>query len=684
MKLGSFNVEMDVSTGVSALKDADDWTPDFPNPPDRRFNYFKLLDEGKQSGIGVAGAKKKVAVIGAGAAGMSAARELYRSGFDVTIYEASDRIGGRLYTQPIMNDAGTSLELGAMRFPFFSGSGDTTTALQSQNCLLAYYLLHDQSDNDPVQDPDYRRQAKLSAFPNPGAAPGGTGIYINDGFGPLKGGRLPFQRPTLIQWDKGSGGPDNPDLMTVTNILNTFITFFTDIAKAEWAKATTDKDDPWLDFWIKVANNYEKMTFEDMVRTPVVKESDYNNDGWFGGLGMTDDQISILAAIGTGDGSWGAFYNVGAMWWMRCSLFGFSTNLQTVAGFENSTSDPLPYYGSGSLTDTAGNSIPGPLYRGIQSVCELLLFMPPPEGGDSLYDATQGGNCALYTRTPVTKIRKDGDSLFVQAGTQHSDTFDHVVVASPTWATQLSIQFEGFSKDIFPAEVTAAINQQHIIASCKVFYPLTQPYWAETDASAAPTDIPQIIVTDTAVQDAYGLKWNAGSGGSGGGAVLASYTWEDDARKLLATPDEELADFVLAGLDRIISETTTGGDRIDDYIDRSQKPVVFHWILQPSFRGCAKLYRAWDWNNNYALLTYNQLHSADSGLCFAGEAYDVEGGWTEPALRGGVDATIRIIANSGGSFNNPNFTIDQYPDYRTDVRLDPIYPQSSASTMPSR
>ena len=54
--------------------------------------------------------KNKVLVIGAGISGLAAAKNLNDSGYDVTILEAKDRIGGRLYTD---RSFGVPLEVGA-------------------------------------------------------------------------------------------------------------------------------------------------------------------------------------------------------------------------------------------------------------------------------------------------------------------------------------------------------------------------------------------------------------------------------------------------------------------------------------------------------------------------------------------------------------------------------------------
>ncbi|RIK09564.1 MAG: monoamine oxidase [Acidobacteria bacterium] len=52
----------------------------------------------------------RIAVIGAGMAGLTAASELARRGFDVTVFEARNRIGGRIYTD---NSLGVPIDFGA-------------------------------------------------------------------------------------------------------------------------------------------------------------------------------------------------------------------------------------------------------------------------------------------------------------------------------------------------------------------------------------------------------------------------------------------------------------------------------------------------------------------------------------------------------------------------------------------
>lgn len=76
-------------------------------------DYLSII----RDGIGETADPKKIIIIGAGMAGLTAASLLKETGHDVNIIEANSRIGGRIYTLREPLAPGNYLELGAMRFP---------------------------------------------------------------------------------------------------------------------------------------------------------------------------------------------------------------------------------------------------------------------------------------------------------------------------------------------------------------------------------------------------------------------------------------------------------------------------------------------------------------------------------------------------------------------------------------
>lgn len=70
-----------------------------------------------KSGLPRHDVKKKVVIVGAGMAGLVAGYELKKAGYDVTILEAQNRIGGRVYTVRDPFRDGLYGEAGAMRIP---------------------------------------------------------------------------------------------------------------------------------------------------------------------------------------------------------------------------------------------------------------------------------------------------------------------------------------------------------------------------------------------------------------------------------------------------------------------------------------------------------------------------------------------------------------------------------------
>jgi monoamine oxidase len=87
------------------------WNPQhFPDDP---FDYLALV----KKGLPRARRPRTVLIVGAGAAGLTAAFELLRAGHEPLILEASHRAGGRLYTMREAFSAGLYGEAGSMRIP---------------------------------------------------------------------------------------------------------------------------------------------------------------------------------------------------------------------------------------------------------------------------------------------------------------------------------------------------------------------------------------------------------------------------------------------------------------------------------------------------------------------------------------------------------------------------------------
>jgi monoamine oxidase len=623
-----------ISFNFKLIKSAkSSWTPSFPNPADFRFDYFKLMEDSPH-GLATlpAGAKKRVAVVGAGVAGMTAARELLRCGFEVTLFEASSRIGGRLFTQHNPNgETQAQMEMGAMRMPFF-------TKPDSHNSLLAYYLNFETKKTHPLQHAN---------FPNPGAAPGNTGIYLNRGLGP----NLEFTSPHLIAWPDGQS-PDNPTLKALSEKVDAFGKDFSIPAKMYY----NQDNDHWTICWDKIVAHYESMTFNALVLAPKMNAQEITQkvsnlstfDGDLGGMGMNASEAQLLYTIGVGDGSWGAFYSIAALWFLRCTYFGFSSNLQTIEGFAGA--EKMPHFNK-PVKDSKGRPLQPPLYEGIQGLVEYLFYVAAPNMKHSLYEAAK-----LYVNTPVTRIEKQADgSILLKHGTDHATSHvDYVIVTATQWATQMSIDFVGFSEAQLPQNKITGQNTQHNISSCKLFFPLKDKFW-----QLPGNKIPQVIITDTFVQDTYALSWT--NKPQDKGVLLASYTWEDDSLKLLPFNEKELATLVLEELSNI-TKTTVGQD-IAVHVDHS-KPVMLQWIKQPTYIGCSKLYRAENEAYNLLDLSYNQNYGKLSSLYYAGENYSVEGGWTEPALRSAMDCVLQLLHHSHAKFNALGFDFARdYPKW---------------------
>jgi monoamine oxidase len=86
----------------------------YPSLPEEKLaQYLSIVEHGLEK----TATPKKIIVIGAGIAGLTAAYELLRAGHEVVLLEASNRVGGRCYSMREPFTDGLYGEAGAMRFP---------------------------------------------------------------------------------------------------------------------------------------------------------------------------------------------------------------------------------------------------------------------------------------------------------------------------------------------------------------------------------------------------------------------------------------------------------------------------------------------------------------------------------------------------------------------------------------
>ncbi|WP_095051209.1 FAD-dependent oxidoreductase [Pseudomonas sp. Irchel s3b2] len=617
------------------------WATRFPNPPDLCFDYRALVEQ--ENGIAKAtDPQHKICIIGAGVTGLTAARELYRCGFtQITLIEQSRRIGGRHLTipgSPHSPMSHTPFEMGAMRMPFFNRADEPPTEGRS---LMAYYAK--------------AFDLAFSDFANPGSQwVTSTGIYLREGS--MGGGPT----PQMLIWknEDGQTPPPGEELQKVYAKWRAFADRMTRHVAEVYASPE------WEAMWAAIVEKYESVSFRDLVSMPAMQAWDERSPGDFGGMGMSAQESAIFYAIGIGDGSWGAFYDVCSLYPLRTAIFGFSSQLQLIQGRVDSMGDPLdsPYLHSEAVFDSMGLSFDRPRYIGLAALDECLLFMKTDETGKSFYDHCQERDNGLLTDSSVTRLEKlTNQKTRVYYNWKHShpeqiqerfDDFDSVIMTLPSWLIETRIKLENFTPQMLPFETINAYKTAHWETSCKVFAPLKKSFLSKN------SKIPQAIVTDSFIHDVYTYRYNDSYSYD---CILLSYTWEDDATKLASFTDKELVNTCAKELDRILMNSANIQEKISPYIGLDQA-VVQRWMTDKNALGCAKLYRPGTYYDAVGLMKYNRDFAHVSGLYFSGESFSVDAGWTEPCFRGAVDAVIHICNKTDAAFNG-GFSMSDYPHY---------------------
>lgn len=355
----------------------------------------------------------RVAVIGSGGAGLAAAYELLRCGLSVTVYEATSRIGGRLFTSPSSTGDGNVFEMGAMRFT------------PSEQVLHWYGNLFNQTfpgsvvfDNGPFPDP---------------------GEYLT---------YIAFQGQTYV-WDPSNpgGNPLPPSFDTVSNGWNAFMT--DGFASADgsiklvapatitgWLADPADNAGNVVQAWQGYIDAFANSSLYEAVVRIFTDPNAPNGAQW----GQTD--FEFFGALGTGFGGFGPLFPI-------CFL------------------DILRF-----VID-AVDSDQHELVTGVQSIVDGFLNQPieQPDGNVT----TVGAN--VVTETPVVAVASNGQFVTLTFGDGAQATFDRVVVATSHRSMEITMGLGASVSGYPLSETVAdAIRRVHLENSSKVFAE-TSAFW---------------------------------------------------------------------------------------------------------------------------------------------------------------------------------------------------------------
>ncbi|MEM1102802.1 MAG: FAD-dependent oxidoreductase [Pseudomonadota bacterium] len=689
------------SVGPSDRADPNNTTFLYPTGyPDFRLHYQSLLDEthfngeppsesdpssvfGNATGDPIAkfaqGRAPKIAVVGGGMAGLTAAHELARAGGDIYIFEAGDRLGGRHYSHKFDENDVVAAELGAMRFP----------ASLSTVYHYARYLniSWDRTGN----------------FPDPGAPDIVTAVNVPSLGDAPPGGMNPGKWPyiyanSITGWDL---------VEAMQEAFGNWVSAEKTVGQSRWQAGTFD------DFWNSKTNDFKNITFGAKMQE--VFENDAATQSY-----PIADVMKVFGAIGVGSGGFGPLFSISMLEMYRLILF----NYEGDGGDIISRAPYTPNDGSGQH-----------LFVGSFEDADLLgtsAFSRALYAKD--FDARGGGTSSLQTIdiarnwSPLNKFvsgvkstaspRGDDKSLTLQyydGGPEayRTDTFDYVVITCTPMAANAFITQSDFTKsgttEIFSEDTKAELANLHHTRSGKVFFKIDDKIYDDDVASGLgwSNPIPQVTLGEKYMKQTYiyGLK----SGSDESYVALMSYTWEDDAQAYAgqfaangafapsADGQDQLARSMANQLDDIYADFIPG-NKIADYFDNvalnDRSWSFIDWGTQvfdgynpgtgatgtaPGggfdfdknkggfYNGAFRLILPYQNDSLISIFKKNCVspylwtqatgsrtpisQEAAHGVFFAGDGISFSGGWTEAPIRTAINSVVAVVWHDGGAVN---------------------------------
>jgi len=582
-------------------KDVTALIPDFP------FHYANFLQkaQGNQgSPLGHVAPEnygKQVLIVGAGVAGLVAAYEAMRMGLHPVVVEASERIGGRLYSkvQGDPENPGDQVlcELGAMRFPV------------SGKALFHYFRKVGMTENS-------------ADFPNPGTAAAISTVVDYRG------------EKTYYEVD---GNPDFPKPPEYTDLENQFFDKFLETYDfTAMEKAMTEgsiSQQTIKKLWNAIVNPATGTSGDDVSFYAALLE----NSGW------SKADIDLFGQIGFGTGGWNTDYPNSILELLRVLYTGLDADHQLM--FDGSSSlpqrlwsktpkelgDTMKHWSAETTVEALSREVfPDPFHQ------EVRHIERQPDGSfrvsitDTRTQLTRQHNFPSVIYTPHVRIL---DKLRYSGNPQSLPAMD----------------------SLLPIDTWEAIMYTHYMQSAKIFAATQRPFWNDPVAEGEQRKM-SITLSDRLTRGTYLVDYSASKGDYKGSGIFLSYTWNDDALKFLGdrpAPLPQHVDLCTNLLDNLYPQIN-----LNEQYSTVDAFVEHNWEDQPLYLGAFKMNLPGQYE--YQRRIFSQFMS-DVGtdnpdrFILAGDDVSWTAGWAEGAVTTAINAVnkLAVCFGSGSLPGNP-------------------------------
>lgn len=574
--------------------------PDFP------FHYRRFLDTAVSNGTPLAQVPSlaygsKVLIVGAGVAGMVAAYEAMRMGLHPVVVEASDRIGGRLYSYVAGNplDPANSVicEMGAMRFPI------------SGKALMHYFEKVGMTANS-------------ADFPNPGSA--ATPSTVVD-----------YQQTQTYY--EGNNLP--PEYAEIERLL--FEVFL--------------EQDP-IKFTEMEAAMSEGSIDQAKIKTlwNAILDAGWDNLSFFAAMveqaGWSREDIDLFGQIGFGTGGWNTDYPNCFLEVLRVLYTGLDTNHKLM--FDGSSELPARLWSR--APDTFGDAMAhwpaGTTVRDLTTQVIALPFKqevrqiirrPDGEFDVWIYDHNQGNTLQyIFPAVVYTPHKRILDKFRYMDGAARFNQMN----------------------DLLSAKEWEAVMYTHYMQSAKIFAQTKRPFW--TDVEADFQHKMSVTLSDRITRGTYLLDYSQSPGPYRGSGMFLSYTWNDDSLKFLGDRSAPLPSHVQVCTSLLDSVYAPHQLNLAAEFGMTNPFVEINWEEQPFFLCAFKMNLPGQYEYQRLLFSQFMNGVSTPNLdrfILAGDDVSWTGGWAEGGVTTALNAVHKLASIFGGGtfLGNPG-PIDEW------------------------